>query len=159
MERGKFSQERLMHIRRLRRARMLYKKVPLFAYQQLSTEYPGYTVEEFWEDLKPRRRPTPKTKKDTGMRYGRYAEIGRLLSDYQRTGNIKDLITANSLQARLRKPYRLQVIRQHEVFECSISPLVPIQRVRQLREMLAASSSIDEARKVYESFRKSVHLN
>lgn len=60
MTRQTFSPERLQHIRRLRKARRLFKQQPLFAYNIMSGSYEDYSLSDFLEDLRYRK---PRKKK------------------------------------------------------------------------------------------------
>ncbi|WP_289035014.1 hypothetical protein, partial [uncultured Flavobacterium sp.] len=65
-----FTPQRLANIRRMRKARRLYKKQPLFAYDILCKEYPDYTYDKFWDDLRYRRKPKRRKGKSALVRYG-----------------------------------------------------------------------------------------
>lgn len=55
MERKTFSPERLYKIRRLRKARRLFKQIPLFAYHIMRTTDEQYKYEDFLDDLRLRK--------------------------------------------------------------------------------------------------------
>ncbi|MNJ95329.1 hypothetical protein D3C87_130390 [compost metagenome] len=81
-----FSPERLANIRRIRKARRLFKRSPLFAYCEMEKEFPGYTYTHFLDDLKIKKKKNAKTKIGSKLkRYGRFSEMTRLLELYKNT--------------------------------------------------------------------------
>ncbi len=57
-----FTAERLESIRRMRKARRLFRKEPLFAYMLLSLEYVDYSYAQFLDDLRYRTKAKRKDK-------------------------------------------------------------------------------------------------
>ena len=105
-----WSQKAIIRNRRKRLARRLWKKQPLFAFYELMDRYPGYSVDEFMSDLKPRRPKKRKAGKSTLPRYGRYPEMMALLREYRETGDVAPAIRAQQLRVLITKPFRLPPI-------------------------------------------------
>ncbi|WEK21325.1 MAG: hypothetical protein P0Y49_09245 [Candidatus Pedobacter colombiensis] len=158
MERKTFSPERLMHIRRLRKARRLYKKIPLFAYYQMLQEYPGYALSEFWEDLRIRRKPKPKSKKSNAIKYGRYWRIQKLLKAYGDTGDINLMVQAKKLQERIAKPYQVFVKLGRECYEFSFSCYIPLEKIEMLTKQFRACKTVEEIDTVNKQFIASIPI-
>lgn len=160
MKKGeKFSAERLAHIRRLRKARRYFSKLPLFAYQMMLEELPGYTHAEFLDDL---RRRTPKRKrkgKSPLARYGRYGRIEQLMAEYRLTGDPELAIRASRLRQRITTDYRVLVKIGGESTEYSFSPLIPIARIEGLVAELGRCATEDQAHELVERFRRYATLS
>jgi hypothetical protein len=153
-----FTPERLAAIRRMRRARRLYKQQPLFAYHILCGIYPGYSYEEFMDDLRYRRPPRRRRGRNNLVRYGRYARMEQLADRYQQTGNAEDALQALRLRRNMTKPYRVMVKVGKIRLEYTFSPLVPIRHIEELVGRLAACGSENEADGIVRDFRKTVHI-
>lgn len=153
-----FTPERLAAIRRMRRARRLYRQQPLFAYHILCGIYPGYSHEKFMEDLRYRRPPKHRRGRNSLTRYGRYARMEQLADRYQQTGNTEDALQAMRLRRNMTKPYRVMAKVGKVRLEYTFSPLVPIRHIEELVGRLAACRSEDEADSIVQDFRKTVHI-
>jgi len=156
MSTKKYSPERLMLIRRLRKARRYYKQLPLFAYSLMVDEHAGYTYAEFLEDLRPRKPSKKKQGKSRLNRYGRYERMQKLLMLYDRTQELSQAIQAKKLRERLTQPYRVQVRVGTTFLEYSLSPLIPIERIEKLVEQLANVQSEKQADTIVEEFANGI---
>lgn len=147
-----FTPERLVSIRRMRKARRLYKQMPLFAFEILREEYPNYTREQFLDDLRYRTKAKRKKKKTTLTRYGRYARMVDLLHLYQQTGNNEYAIQAQRLRKRMTKPYRVRVKIGGQSWEYGVEATVPIHEVEQLTADLSTCTTIEQADEMMRRF-------
>lgn len=142
----KFSEERLLNIRRLRRARYLTKKTPLFAFQIMQSEYEGYSYEQFLDDLRRRSKQKEKKKgRSPLVRYGRYQQMETALGSYHLTGDIEFAIEAQRLRKRMTKPYRILFRCGTETVEYSLSALIPIGSIARLTEQLKTVTNMQQA--------------
>ena len=154
-----FSPERLENVRRMRKARRLYKKQPVFAFEILKREYPEYTHEQFWDDLRYRRRPKKKKGKSPLCRYGRYRRMQELGAQFEVTGKFEFAIQAMQLRKNMTKPYRVMVRVGGEVLEFELSAMIPIVRIECLVAELSKCQDAEQARQVVEEFSKNSHIN
>ncbi len=154
-----FTPQRLAAIRRMRKARRLYKKQPLFAYDMLRTEYPGYTYDQFRDDLRYRRKPKRRKGKTPLARYGRYWRMQQLTAQYSSTGNIVYGLQAQRLRKYMTKPYRVKVRIGREVLEYRFSPLIRIEAIEQLTAALPQCSTPAEADTLVEQFSRTAHIS
>lgn len=155
----KFSAERLASLRRMRMARRLFKKQPLFAYSLMREAYPDYTHAQFWDDLRYRRPPKKRKGKNGIQKYGRYCRMQELLLRYRQDGNIAHALQAQKLRERMAKPYRVRVTVGSYRLEYGFSPLVPIAHIEHLVEMLARCSTEQEADRLVQEFRETAHIS
>lgn len=142
---GKFSEERLFRIRRLRKARRLFKQAPLFAFLWMQLEYPGYTYPEFLDDLRRRTPPKKKKGKSPLLRYGRYYRFQDMLFDYSQTKDPEYLRKAVRLRKHMTKPYRLLHKTKEGIVEYSFSPFLKIEIIEELTATLQTVKSREEA--------------
>ena len=154
-----FSPERLANIRRMRKARRLYKKQPVFAFAIMVAEYPEYTIEKFWDDLRYRRPPKKKKGKSSLVRYGRYRRMEQLNGQYLATGNLEYGLQAVRLRRNMTKPYRVLVRVSGQEIEYSFSPLIPIERIENLVRELSNCKDLAEADKLIEISDRHSHIN
>jgi hypothetical protein len=149
-----FSAERLFHIRRLRKARRLFKQAPLFAFEQMRQEYEDYTPEQFWEDLRRRTPKAKRSKKSPLVRYGRYSAMQKLLSDYQWTHDPQLALKAMQLRRYMTTPYRVMAEFVDCCMEYSLSPLIPMARIVKLVADLQKCRTEGEATSLVEECRR-----
>lgn len=152
MTRKPFSPERLAHIRRLRKARRLFKNEPLFAFLLMKADYPDYTHAEFLDDLRRRSKIKRKPKKSPLYRFGRYLRIDKLITRYQATGEEALILQAMKLRANITRPYRILVRLGGQYTEYFYSPLISIERIEKLNESFCACKTWDEVERVREEF-------
>lgn len=150
----KFTPERLESTRRMRRARRLYRKQPLFAYAILSGEYMEYSYEQFLDDLRYRTKPKRKEKKTMLTRYGRYRRMAELLERYRNTGELEPAIQAQRLRKRMTKPYRVLVKINGESIEYGFEPTIAIAEIERLTSDLKFCKSEKDADEMIAEFRK-----
>lgn len=156
---GKFSSERLFKIRRMRKARRLFKQMPLFAFVIMQAEYVGYSLVQFQDDLRRRSKPKPKKKgKSPLARFGRYWRIQQLIARYSYTLDEALIIKAMKLRQRITKPYRLEVRLKGMIHEFTILPLTPIQDVESLITKFNHCKTEEEIDRVFADFQKLAHL-
>jgi len=154
-----FTPERLASIRRMRKARRLYKKEPLLAYHILCGEYPSYTHDDFWEDLRYRTKRKRKKKNKTPLsRYGRYERMKQLIAMYKDTANTDYGMKAQRLRNLMTKPYRVMVRIEGEVLEYRISPLIQITEIEKLVAQLPKCKTEQEADDFVEQFGKTAFV-
>ncbi len=153
-----FTPERLANIRRMRKARRLFRKQPLFAYTLMVESYPGYCYLQFVDDLRLRRPRKRKKGKSPLVRYGRYNRMEELKAKYRNTGNIDYAIQAQKLRKHLTKPYRVQVRLYKQIIEYNFSPVVNIREIEQLVEKLSACENESQADIIVADFRKTSHF-
>lgn len=154
-----FTPERLASIRRMRKARRLFKKQPLFAFEILCAEYNGYTYERFWDDLRYRTKPRGRKKgKSPLVRYGRYRRMEQLNERYRQTGNADYALQAQKLRRNMTKPYRVLARIAGGIFEYSFSPLIRIEEMEKLTAQLPKCATEQEAEELVEQVRKMAHI-
>ncbi len=159
MTRKPFSPERLAHIRRLRKARRLFKTQPLFAFLLMKADYPGYTHTEFLDDLRRRSKKKHKAKKSPLCRYGRYLRIDKLMTRYRETGEDVLILQAMRLRANITRPYRVLVRLAGQYTEYFFSPLISIERIEKLNENFCACKTWEEVERVREEFESKGIIN
>jgi len=146
--------EKLYLLRRLRKARRLTKKVPLFAFQMMKEEHPDYTYEEYCADLRRRSKPKPKRKgKSPLMRYGRYWRIQKLVKEFHAKGNHDCIRRANILRQNITKRYKIRYSINKEGAEYSFSALIPIERIETLVHSINQCKTAEEAEALILSFK------
>ncbi|SOD17761.1 hypothetical protein [Pedobacter xixiisoli] len=153
-----FTSERLQNIRRMRRARRLHKQQPLFAYEMMRTDYPGYPYELFLDDLRYRKPRKKRTRKSGLCRYGRFNRMQSLISQYGWTGDIELARQANKLRERMTKPYRVLAKVEDHYIEQNFSALIPIDSIEELVRKLADCQSMDQANKILLEFQASNNM-
>lgn len=154
-----FTPERLENIRRMRKARRLFKKQPLFAYATMLENYPNYTQHEFLDDLRLRKPRKKKKFKSPLLRYGRYYRMEEMKSKYMATGNIDFALQAQRLRRHLTKPYRVKVRIAHSTIEYGFSPLIQISDIELLVAKLAGCKDEKHADELVADFRKTAHIS
>jgi hypothetical protein len=153
-----YTPERLEKMRRMRKARRLFKKQPIFAFAMMVEAYPGYTHEEFLDDLRYRRPPKKRKGKSGIQKFGRYRRMEELLSRYRQDGNIECALQAQRLRERMSKPYRVRVAVGRHNIEYRVSPLVPIANIENLVSDLARCRTEQEADRMVQVFRETAHI-
>lgn len=150
----KLSFDQLCRLRRLRKARRLWKKQPLFAYMYMSIEYPGYSYQEFLDDLRRRSKPIKRQVKNDMFRYGRYARIRSLINRYERSGNPDDALAAMRLAKVLRKAYRVLIRIGKEYIEYRFESFILIDDIESLCSSLRKCATEKQADEIVTAFRK-----
>jgi hypothetical protein len=153
-----FSPTRLLNIRRIRKARRLFKQQPLFAYVLLCEIYTDYSYVNFLEDLRYRKQPKKRKGKSALQRYGRYDRIQQLIERYRATGNIDYAIAAKRLRDLLTKPYRVWYRCEGVTVEVCFSALVPLIQIENLVLRLKSAQTQGEAEALVKEFTKTVNL-
>ncbi|MBZ4190817.1 MULTISPECIES: hypothetical protein [Bacteroidota] len=153
-----YTPERLASIRRMRKARRLYKKEPLFAYDILSKEHPSYTPDDFWEDLRYRTKPKRRKAKSPLIRYGRFRRMEQLNEMYRATENTDYALKAQQLRRNMTKPYRMLLKVEGKVWEYSFSALIRIEEIERLSKELSGCKTLNDVEAHIEQFRKTAHI-
>lgn len=118
---------------RINKARRLYRRAPLFAFQELQAHLGEcYSYDQFLDDLRLRSKPKPRVRKSGLIRYGRYRRMMEFVSKWRSSGDINSLIEAQKLRDRISKPYRLQVRYGQVVKEYHYPPEVPIFHLEEI---------------------------
>lgn len=154
-----FTPERLARIRRMRKARRLYRAQPLFAFEMMQQQYPAYTYQDFCDDLRYRKKPKRRKGKSFLKRFGRYARMEQLNEMYHRTGNIAYAVQAQRLRKHMTKPYRILVRIDGDILEYGLSALVRIEEVERLTNLLPKCKTQQQADTLMEQFRENSHIN
>lgn len=149
-----FTLERLIKIRRMRKARRLFKQLPLFAYELLQLEYTNYSDQEFWDDLRIRTKRKSRKRKSPLVRFGRYNRIEQLKCQFYETGNYDLIIKAHQLRKNITRPYRVLVRLKGKYCEYSFCPLIPITHIEQLTASFKDCTSEQEVEEIIDQFRK-----
>lgn len=153
-----FTPERLERIRRMRKARRLYKKQPLFAFQMMLTDYPDYTHELYMDDLRYRKKPKKRNGRFNPHRFGRYSKIMELLRQYERTGNSDFALRAIQMRAYMTRPYRVLVRVGGEEIEYSFSPRIPVRSIENLLSQFSGCKTEAEVGSIVSEFRRTAHI-
>lgn len=154
----KFTPERLANIRRMRKARRLYRKEPVFAFATMLNTYPDYTHEQFLDDLRYRKPPKRRKGKAVLLRYGRYQQMLRFLELYKRTENVEYAIQAQRLRSRMTKPYRVLARVCGETWEYNFDPTISLHEIERLTIALSTCKTVKEVDKMVEEFRNTARL-
>lgn len=149
-----FTAERLQNIRRMRRARRLFKKQPLFAFETMRSTYPDYTAEQFADDLRYRTKPKKRKGKSSLARFGRYRRMEKLGELYRATQNSDYALQAQNLRRRMTQPYRILVRLEDGTMEYSFSSLIPIEKIELLTAELPKCRTQQQATEKVKQFRK-----
>ncbi|MBA4852046.1 hypothetical protein [Emticicia sp. BO119] len=158
MEKGyKFSEAAIQSRRRKLRAKRLWKKSPIFAYETLSKEIEGYSLLDFDKDIKSKTKPKTNKKKTTLERYGRYWEYRRVLALYNDTKNSDYYFAAKRLRDNMTKPYRFQVTFKGEKKEYSFEATTKYQTVVELQKLVKTCESIQEFDQKLEAYISSLN--
>ncbi len=148
-----YSAQRLANIRRMRKARRLYRLEPVFAYERLSREYAGYSQEDFLDDLRIRsKRKGRKKSKSPLMRYGRFRRMQKLIDLFMQTDDIAYALQAQRLRDNMTAPYRLQLIISGAHLAYSFSALIRIEDIESLVKRLSACKSQAQAERIVREF-------
>lgn len=146
--------DKLFALRRLRKARRVFKQQPVFAFAILCEEYKDYTHEQFLNDLRLRTKPKPKKiNKSPLMRYGRYYKMNQLLELYRTTGLIDYARQAQRLRSVITKPYRVLVKIEGQYVEYALDPMIAFKEVERLVNDLRDCKTEIEADKMIDHFR------
>lgn len=113
----------------MRKARRLWKKCPLFTFQEMAAAYPGYTRDDLLDDLRRRTPRARKKRKNPLAKYGRYGEIEHLMGQFRLTHDFSFVLKAIRLRAIIARPYRLRVKLEGKTCERHYSPLIPYQQM------------------------------
>jgi hypothetical protein len=149
-----FSPERLDNIRRMRRARRLYKQSPVFAYWLMVAQYPDYTHAQFCEDLRRRSKPKKRQGKSPLTRYGRFRLMEKLLQEYRLTGEAGALEKAMQLRRNMTKPYRMLVRLNGQAIEFTINPYIEVNHIEALRQAFQTCRTEKELDETFERFKQ-----
>ncbi|GEM63860.1 hypothetical protein SF1_18420 [Sphingobacterium faecium NBRC 15299] len=146
--------EKLFALRRLRKARRLFKQQPVFAFAILCEEYKDYTHEQFLDDLRIRTKTKGKKKKKSPLtRYGRFFKMNQLLELYSKTGLVDFALQAFRLRSVITKPYRVLVKIEGCHIEYGLNPFIPYKEVEKLNLQLRDCKTEKEVDYVIEQFR------
>ena len=155
MERKPFSPETLMRVRRLRKARRLFKQAPLFAYQFMLADNIGYEYDDFLDDLRRRTPRKPKTKKSNLAKYGRFHRMEKLIFEYNFTKDVNLLIQAQRLRDHMTHPYKVKFAVKAENIICTFPAILAIERIEKLISNSKDCKTMEEVEKLVTDFRKS----
>lgn len=153
-----FSPERLYKIRRIRKARRLFKQEPMFAYSRMCAIYPGYSHEAFIDDLRMRKPKKKKKGKPFFLRYGRYGKMMQLIEQYKQTGDVDFAYKAKLLKDRIMEPYCFAYKVGDIVRNMFFSPMIPLEQIENLSKRLAGLQTIEEADRIVAEFSKYKNL-
>ncbi|CDS93674.1 hypothetical protein BN1088_1431624 [Sphingobacterium sp. PM2-P1-29] len=152
-----FTPERLANIRRIRKARRLFKKIPLFAFAYMLEDIPDYTFKQFLDDLRIRRPGKKRKGKSFLCRYGRYWAMREFIRLYDQTKDIAYALKAQKLRNEMTKPYRLLVRYKNLYRELYYSPLIPYSQIKELSDHINRCNNLNEVDKVIADFDKYPH--
>lgn len=148
-----FTPERLNHIRRLRKARRLWKQAPLLALQEMQIAYPDYTEAQFRDDLRIRRKPQSKKRvKSPLVRYGRHAQIPKLMAQYDATKDTEYVRQAMQLRKMITQPYRVLVKLDGRKVEFCYSPLTAYKTIVAWVEKIKTCQTWSAFEELHEGF-------
>lgn len=153
-----FTPERLANIRRIRKARRLYRKQPLFAFEILLTEYPNYTQDKFWDDLRCRSIRKNRKGKSPLIRYGRYRRMQQLIELYKNTQIIDYALKAQRLRRLMTVPYRVMVKIGGKAIEYNFCPLMQIEEIENIMTQLLKCLTVQDADKLIKQFKEETHI-
>lgn len=155
---NRFSEQRLANIRRLRKARRLYKQVPLFAYELMKSQYADYSWPAFMEDLRLRSKPKQKQSRSPLKRFGRYYKMQELLSLYAVTQNTDLALQAITLRNNMTRPYRLLVQVEKQAMVFTFPATVPYSAMQGLSQSCQRCKTMAEATQLIENFRSAMTM-
>ena len=153
-----FSAERLFNIRRIRKARRLFRQQPLFAFALMCEVYTDYTYFNFLDDLRYRKAPKKRKGKAALQRYGRFDRVQQLMERYKETRNLDDAIAAKRLRDLMTKPYRVWYRCEGVTVEVCFSPLIPLIQIENLVLRLKSVQTGEEAQGLVAEFSRTANL-
>jgi len=96
--------------RRIRVAKRLYKRFPLFTAEFMQEEFPGTTADQVAEIVSKKTRKTKSYRKvKSGLaRFGRYPLMQKALQDYKESGDVDKLKEAQRLRSNMTKDFQFK---------------------------------------------------
>jgi hypothetical protein len=150
----KLCPEALYSLRRLRLARRLWKKEPLFAFITLKEKYPDCTYEQFLSDLVRRSKPKAKKSKSGLQRYGRYHRMVECISKFKEYQDITAGLEALRLRKYMTAPHRLLVRIGKKHKDYFFDPLISFSSIQKLNEKICLCKSEQEVEDLVAAFTK-----
>lgn len=146
MEKGyKYSEEARASRRRKLRAKRLWKKLPMFAFQTLLQDNPDYTINQFSQDIIFRKKIKERKSKSNLERYGRYWKYRELLNLYLSTRNEEYYFAAKRLRDNMTKPYRVSIKYAGESGkEFSFDATIKYEAIQEIVRLSKTCKSIQE---------------
>ncbi|MBO9681962.1 MAG: hypothetical protein J7502_04735 [Flavisolibacter sp.] len=151
----KLSPEKLSGLRRLRLARRLWKKEPLFAFDIIKQKYPDCTYEQFLNDLVRRTKPKPKKSKSGLQRFGRYNRMVECASKFKNYKDVDAGLEALKLRKYMTSHYRVLVWIGGKYKDYFFSPLISFRTIRDFHSKISLCKSEQEVEDLVEAFTKS----
>jgi hypothetical protein len=149
-----FTEERLHLIRRLRKARRLWKRWPLMALSWMQADYPGYTASDLQEDLRRRTKKKKRFVKSPLKRYGRYNKFQQLMDLYEESKDPVHYLAAMRIRRTITKPYRMLFSIKGQKEEYSLDPLIPYGHIEQLASEGKKCNSLTELEELITKFKE-----
>lgn len=139
-----WSIEAIMRNRRKRKARRTWKQQPLFAYNLLLNEFPGYSPENFERDLSISKGKIKKSGKSPLARYGRYPVMMKLLAKWETSKEVSTGLEIVKFRRNMTKPYRLIAFFGKERWCFEYPATYTIATMAKLVSAAGSSKSLDE---------------
>ncbi len=140
-------------------ARRLYKKWPLIAYAEMvEMEGKTYSMADFIKDITIKQTSAKRKKKNTLVRYGRYWEIERLLSEYNQTKNMDALMAAQRLRSHIKDIYRVVVKIGKETKIYTYPATASYNSVKSFTEAVTSCKSFQEVEALEEKMMEWSHV-
>lgn len=129
------SEEAKLSIRRKRKAKRLFRDVPLFAFNLLNDEIGNYSYDQFSIDITYRKPRKKRKSRSPLVRYGRFKEIQKHLGNWYATKDPSYLLIAQQLRNRITQPYRMQIRVGQEFYEFTFDPTYSIDLIREINQI------------------------
>lgn len=141
-------------------ARRLNKKMPLFAFAEMvEMEGKEYNMAQFIEDITVKQKSAPRKKRSMFVRFGRYHEMQRLISEYHQNHNQDLLYQAQRLRDNIKLPYTVLVRIGNESEYFNYPPTAGYNLIKRFTEAASTCQTWDEVRELESKMMEFAHTS
>ncbi len=126
-----------------RKVRWYNKRFGLFGWSFLKDIMP-VSEEEYHSVLSKLKKLKKRKGKSPLVRYGRYRQMEKYLTEYKQTGDLNFLIRANEVRNRLSKMYKLEMLYQGKKIVYSYSAIIDYKQILKIIELSKHVKSHEE---------------
>jgi hypothetical protein len=146
------------NLKRQRRAKKEFKTAPLFAFYTMLKLYPGYSFEEYLQDIKPKRKSKINIPA-AWAQYGRFGQIQKLIARYQVVGKNSLIKKAIQIKKEIREPYKISARTPSGDMQFSFSAKTPFEQIEKLLRKINACKTSAKVLKVVAEFESASTCN